>query len=113
MAWKLTEEAWDRRSRHRFEFSYELQYRAVGQRAKESGHGQSINLSSNGLLFTSEHILDVGMTVEADLQWPIKLDNRVALKLAVVGTIVRVESGNPMKAAMRIDRYELRISSAV
>jgi hypothetical protein len=98
----------ERRSKHRFGLSYDLDYSVVGQRTQASGHGQSINISSGGILFTTERVLYIGNTVQADLRWPVKLDNQIALKLTLVGTIVRVESGSPLRAAMRINRHEFR-----
>ena len=70
--------------------------------------GESVNISSSGLLFTTAQPLIPGQVVEASIHWPVRLDNRVPLTLFVVGRVVR-KVGN--KTAMRIERYEFRTRS--
>jgi len=70
--------------------------------------GESLNISSKGLLFTTNEALLPGQVVEAFLDWPMLLDSRVRLTLVVEGVVVWAADG---AAAMRIEKYEFRTRS--
>jgi hypothetical protein len=72
-----------------------------------SGHGTSetLNISSKGLLFSTDAQLQSGQLVQVSLDWPARLENQIALKLVAEGRIVRNGGG---QAAMTIDKYEFR-----
>jgi len=67
--------------------------------------GESLNISSKNLLFTTTEAFLPGQVVEALIDWPMLLDNRVRLTLAVEGVVVKTTAD---RAAMRIERYEFR-----
>jgi hypothetical protein len=67
--------------------------------------GESLNISSKGLRFTTAEAFQPGQIVEGFIDWPVLLDNRIRLKLVVEGPVVW-KVGD--EAAMRIDRYEFR-----
>src|ERR1700728_534345 len=67
--------------------------------------GESLNISSTDLLFTANEAFLPGQALEAFIDWPILLDNRVRLTLVVEGTVVRTAENH---AAMRIERYHFR-----
>lgn len=77
---------------------------------EEMGDGRTINISSSGVLFTSEHILLPGRRLELSISWPAQLNNKVALKLVARGRVVRFEQG---RAAIEIQQYEFRTQSVV
>jgi hypothetical protein len=54
----------DRRSSVRFQLEREIRYKVGGKRGEESGVGQSINLSSSGVLFTTDRVLISGSRIE-------------------------------------------------
>jgi hypothetical protein len=96
----------ERRGSNRFLVQEELRYRAVDSAAdKVFGVGRTLDMSSSGILFTSDGSLQPGRTIELSVNWPARLDGRCALKLVAVGRVVR--SGNRC-TAIRIDRYEFR-----
>ena len=101
----------ERRLRRRFPLSYELRYRTLENEDREPGQGKTINISSRGLLFTIDRVLSPGMKVEIHVDWPFKLDDRVALKLVLFGRVVRVQGKEHLQAAMRIERHEFRTVS--
>jgi hypothetical protein len=70
---------------------------------------ETLNISSKGLLFTTTEIFQPGQIVEASIDWPMRLDDCVHLKLVVEGAIVRKADDH---AAMRIDKYEFRTRGA-
>ncbi len=118
-AWRFTEETnkvslhqveADRRHSDRFPIEREVRYRVMNKRGgDETGDGRTINISSSGVLFTSEHILLPGRRLELSISWPAQLNNKVALKLVARGRVVRFEHG---RAAIEIQQYEFRTHSA-
>jgi hypothetical protein len=71
----------------------------------EIGAGKTINMSSNGILFTTDQMLLPGKRLEVAVSWPAQLNNKCALKLVARGKIVRCEPG---RAALEIQQYEFR-----
>jgi hypothetical protein len=67
--------------------------------------GESLNISSKNMLFTTTEAFLPGQVVEALIDWPMLLDNRLRLILAVEGVVVQTAED---QAAMRIQRYEFR-----
>ncbi|MBZ5603009.1 MAG: PilZ domain-containing protein [Acidobacteriia bacterium] len=100
----------DRRHSDRFPIEREVRYRVLSKRSgEESGEGRTINISSSGVLFTSEHILLPGRRMELSISWPAQLDNKCALQLVARGRVVRFEQG---RAAIEIQQYEFRTQSS-
>jgi PilZ domain len=71
--------------------------------------GESVNLSSTGLLFKTTEALLPGQLVKASIDWPARLDHRVRLTLDVEGPVVR-KAGDHI--AMRIEKYGFRTRGA-
>jgi hypothetical protein len=83
-----------------------VRYRVIAKRGgDEAGDGKTVNISSSGVLFTSEHILLPGRRLELSISWPAQLNNKCALKLVARGRVVRFEQG---RAAIEIQQYEFR-----
>ncbi len=100
----------DRRHSDRFPIEREVRYRVLSKRAgDEAGDGKTINISSAGVLFTTERMLLPGRRLELAISWPAQLNNKCALKLVARGRIVRFEEG---RAAMEIQQYEFRTQAA-
>jgi len=98
----------ERRSADRFPIEREVRYRILSKRAPgepEEGTGTTVNISSNGVLFTTEQALIPGKRLEISISWPAELDNRCQLKLVARGRIARLEEG---RAAVEIQQYEFR-----
>jgi hypothetical protein len=100
----------ERRSSDRFPIEREVRYRVINKRqGQENGGGTTINMSSGGVLLTTEQSLLPGKRIEMAIHWPAQLDNRCALKLMARGRIVRTEQG---RAAVEIQQYEFRTMGA-
>ncbi|MBV6432623.1 MAG: hypothetical protein IANPNBLG_02765 [Bryobacteraceae bacterium] len=100
----------ERRGADRFPIEREVRYKVISKKnGDESGVGSTINISSNGVLFTTEKLLIPGRRLEVSINWPAQLNNKCALKLVARGRVVRFEQG---KAAMEIQQYEFRTSGA-
>lgn len=66
---------------------------------------ETVNISSKGLLFATSHPLQAGQLLQVSVDWPVRLENEVPLKLVAEGRVIRVVDG---QAAVRIDKYEFR-----
>jgi len=96
----------DRRAADRFPIEREVRYKVIGKKsADEAGTGRTINMSSNGVLFTSDHMLLPGRRLELSVSWPAQLNNQTPLKLVARGRVTRFEAG---QAAIEIQQYEFR-----
>lgn len=100
----------DRRCADRFPIERELRYKVLSKRSQdEAGGGKTVNMSSSGVLFTSEHFLVPGKRVEVSISWPAQLNNTTRLKLVARGRVIRSEGG---RAALEIQQYEFRTSGS-
>ena len=96
----------DRRHSDRFPIERDVRFRVLNKRGgEETGEGKTLNISSSGVLFTSEQLLLPGRRLELAISWPVQLNNQVALKLVARGRVVRFEAG---RAAIEIQQYEFR-----
>jgi hypothetical protein len=96
----------DRRSSDRFPIEREVRYKMLdGKTVLHSGAGKTLDMSSSGVLFTTEQPLAAGNRLELSVNWPAQLDNSCPLKLVALGRVVRVDGG---KAAIAIEKYEFR-----
>ncbi len=71
----------------------------------EIGTGETINISSTGVLFKAETPLPPGKRLELSISWPAQLDGKCGLKLVARGRIVRCHGTS---IALEIDKYEFR-----
>ena len=99
----------DRRHSDRFPIEREVRYRVLNKRSgEETGDGKTLNISSSGVLFTTQHMLLPGRRLEVAISWPAQLNNKCALKLVARGRVIRFEEG---RAAIEIQQYEFRTQS--
>jgi PilZ domain len=96
----------DRRASDRFPLERDVRYRILNRKSgEEVGAGKTLNMSSNGVLFTTDEFLVPGRRVELAISWPAQLNSTVPLKLVARGRVVRSEGG---AAAVEIQQYEFR-----
>ena len=101
----------DRRHSDRFPIEREVRYKVLNKRnGEEAGDGKTVNISSSGVLFTSQHVLLPGRRLEVAISWPAQLNNKCALKLVARGRVVRFEEG---LAAIEIQQYEFRTQAPI
>ena len=99
----------ERRHSDRFPIEREVRFKVLNKRGgEETGEGKTLNISSSGILFTSEQMLLPGRRLEVAINWPVQLNNKVSLKLVARGRVVRFEEG---RAAIEIQQYEFRTQS--
>ena len=96
----------DRRSDYRYPVTIELEYRvALPDQTVMTGVGQTVNMSSSGVIFQTSNVLPVKEKIELCVFWPARLDNVTPLKLHIIGRLVRVQGNG---TAVAIERYEFR-----
>jgi hypothetical protein len=89
--------------RRRIRFPIALFARYVHGRQEIEGAGQTVNISSHGVLMTSPHELSPGTSIRVVIEWPIL--NARSLALHIGGTVIRSDSG---LVAVRFSTHELR-----
>jgi len=96
----------DRRNHARFPCRLSLSFQALEHPfLAGEATSETLNISSKGLLFSTNEPLQAGQLLQVSVDWPARLENQVPLKLVAEGRIVRNVNG---LAAMRIDKYEFR-----
>ena len=102
--------AGERRSNDRFPIVRDVRYKIISGRGEpDSGAGKTVDVSSRGVLFSSEKPLAPGKRVELAISWPAQLDGKCALKLVARGRITRCRGNH---VAVEIDKYEFRTQSS-
>ena len=100
----------DRRGTNRFAVERAIRFKVLGKRNHdEPGRGQTINMSSAGVFFTTDSELAPGKRLELSISWPAQLNDTCPLKLVAKGRVVRTEPG---RAAIEIQTYEFRTLGA-
>jgi hypothetical protein len=92
----------ERRGSKRMPIERDVRYTVPGLAA---GSGRTVNISSGGVLFTTQSHLREGDEVELAISWPVLLNNLTPIKLVVTGHLIRSDYA---RAAMRIKKYEFR-----
>ena len=96
----------NRRKTSRFPIIREIRYRvSTRDNLFEAGVGSTVNISSSGVLFSTEKPLLPGRRVEVAISWPAELNRNTALKLVARGRVVRTEDGH---AAAELQNFEFR-----
>jgi PilZ domain len=99
----------ERRKSSRFPIEREVRYKTLNQRAEIlAGLGKTLNISSSGVLFTSDHDLPVGTRLEVSISWPAQLNEKCLLNLVARGRVTRNNKG---QLALQIQQYEFRTQS--
>ena len=104
-------DATDRRSSDRFPIERKVRFKILSNRKypDELGAGQTVNMSSTGLLFTSDLVLLPGRKMEVSISWPAQLNSKTPLQLVTRGTVVRSEDST---IALEIQKHEFHTQSA-
>ncbi len=100
----------ERRLTSRFPLQQEVRYRLIQSRASaRRGVGQTLDVSSGGILFTTSERLPTGRIVEVAMHWPAQLNGTCPLQFVARGRVIRSDGKT---AAVRIQRYEFRTRAA-
>jgi c-di-GMP-binding flagellar brake protein YcgR len=100
----------ERRDAERMSIEREVHYRVLNKKDGDAeATGKTLNISSSGVLFTTQHTLPPGRRLELSISWPAQLDNKCALKLVARGRVVRFDGD---RVALEIMQHEFRTKSA-
>ena len=95
----------ERRSTRRFPIVVPLEYKAFrhGLLIRE-GVGYTLDISSSGILFQTDHPLESGLRLELSVEWPVLHDPRAHRQLHAFAHIVRLSKD---QVAVRLVRPKL------
>jgi hypothetical protein len=96
----------DRRQDRRYPLQLEMKWKLIRRRrVLDSGKGQTLDLSSGGILFDAGRHLPEGLNVELAISWPVLLRDVAPMQLVAVGKIIR---SNARHAAIQTTQHEFR-----
>ena len=100
----------ERRASSRFPIERAVRFKVLSRKGfAEPGRGHTINMSSSGVLFTTDRELTPGRRLELSISWPAQLDRSCPLQLVARGRVVRAERGT---VALEIQQHEFRTARA-
>jgi hypothetical protein len=98
--------AGERRQDRRYELQLEVKWKLIRRRrVLDTGIGQTIDMSSGGILFDAGRNLPAGLNVELSVTWPVLLHNVAPMQLLAVGKIVRSVG---RRVAIQTTQHEFR-----
>jgi PilZ domain len=92
----------EQRKNQRFELK--MPFEIIQGAASAKRVGETKNVSSSGVLFTSEAAVEVGAPIEYLITFPKPAGSRTEVRLRCVGTVVREVEHS--KFAATLERYE-------
>ena len=115
------------RSKARFPLVEMARYRQCGRRSDlAAGVGQTVNVSSSGMLLRVQHELQIGDRVAVAVNLPVH-DQSATVQLTALGHVVRIEPGcialqfeeqhlrrttDPSEAGVRLAELDLEIRNS-
>ena len=100
----------ERRSKARYPVKLMVRYRTIGRSNSVNGVGQTLNMSSGGLLVSAEREIPAGSRLEVNVEWPLLLNGTVPLQLVAHGKVVR---GGGSEFAVCFAQYQFRTMGRV
>ncbi len=85
-------------------FDLKLPFEIIRAGAQSKAVGETKNVSSSGVLFTSETTVEVGAPIEYMITFPKAAGSKTPVRLRCVGTVLREDP--ELKFAATLERYE-------
>jgi hypothetical protein len=98
----------DRRVKSRYPLELKVRYQTMGMAGPVAGVGQTINMSSSGMLLACASIIPEGTRLKMFVEWPSLLNGTTPLQLLTVGTVVRCTRTG---ISIVFDSYQFRTRS--
>lgn len=92
----------EQRKNQRFELK--LPFEIIGTGTNTKKVGETKNVSSSGVLFTSDTSIEIGQPIEYLITFPKPAGSRAEVRLRCVGTVLRQDPES--KFAATLERYE-------
>jgi hypothetical protein len=98
----------ERRFRSRYPIALNVRYQTIGITGPIAGVGQTINISSNGMLLACARDISEGARLKICVEWPSLLNGITPLQLITVGTVVRCTE---VGVSVVFDSYQFKTMS--
>lgn len=79
----------ERRSKCRYPIEMNVRFHTMGTARPAAGFGQTLNMSSSGMLLACSGKIAEGTRLKLFIEWPSLLNGTTPLQLITVGTVVR------------------------
>jgi len=98
----------ERRVKSRYPLELNARYQTMGAAGPVAGVGQTLNMSSSGMLLACASEMPEGTRLKVFVEWPSLLNGTTPLQLITVGTVVR---RSDIGVSVVFDSYQFRTMS--
>ena len=98
----------ERRVKSRYPLELNVRYQTLGVATPVAGLGQTVNLSSSGMLLSCANNIAEGTRLKIFVEWPSLLNGTTPLQLITVGTVVRCTA---IGVSVVFESYQFRTMS--
>ena len=98
----------ERRVKSRYPLELKVRYQTMGAAGPGAGAGQTLNISSSGMLLACASNIPEGTRLKLFVEWPSLLNGTTPLQLITVGTVVRCTQ---IGISIAFDSYQFRTMS--
>ena len=95
----------ERRVKSRYPLELNVRYQTMGAAGSGTGAGQTLNISSSGMLLACASNIPEGTRLKLFVEWPSLLNGTTPLQLITVGTVVRCTQ---IGMSIVFDSYQFR-----
>jgi hypothetical protein len=95
----------ERRVKSRYPLELKVRYQTMGAAGPGAGVGQTLNISSSGMLLACASNIPEGTRLKLFVEWPSLLNGTTPLQLITVGTVVRCTQ---IGMSIVFDSYQFR-----
>ena len=95
----------ERRVKSRYPLELNARFQTMGAAGPVAGVGQTLNMSSSGMLLACANNLPEGTRLKIFVEWPSLLNGTTPLQLITVGTVVRCTQ---IGVSIVFDSYQFR-----
>jgi hypothetical protein len=98
----------ERRVKSRYPLELNVRYQTMGAAGPGAGVGQTLNISSSGMLLACASNIAEGTRLKLFVEWPSLLNGTTPLQLITVGTVIRCTQ---IGISIAFDSYQFRTMS--
>jgi hypothetical protein len=98
----------ERRVKSRYPLELKVRFQTMGAAGPVAGIGQTLNMSSSGMLLACASEIPEGTRLKVFIEWPSLLNGTTPLQLITVGTVVRCTQ---IGVSIVFDSYQFRTMS--
>jgi hypothetical protein len=95
----------ERRIKLRYPLELNVRYQTMGGANPVAGVGQTVNMSSGGMLLACRANIPEGTRLRVFIEWPSLLNGTTPLQLITVGTVIRRED---IGLSISFESYQFR-----